>query len=243
MSHIIAWVRYGALGLACGSIPLLAACGMDVGVGSSSAATTSTGGEGGSCVITTGSDVTGAGGAEMSSGSASDVGGGPFTGAGGASMGSVSSSGVGGGQFCGGLIGTACDNPDEFCDYAFDVCTTVADAGGMCRPIPEACDAVLDPVCGCDGQIYSNECEANTASVSLGSGCQVPAGQFACGPRFCDLGTSYCARTHNEGGSDLFVCAPLPASCGAVPSCACFAGVACACTGDDASGIELYCGG
>lgn len=71
---------------------------------------------------------------------------------------------------CGGIAGLACEE-GEFCDYASpDMnCTIVADAAGVCRVRPEACDAVFDPVCGCDGDTYSNACVANSAGVSVAS--------------------------------------------------------------------------
>ncbi len=38
---------------------------------------------------------------------------------------------------------------------------------GMCQKRPDACLAVWDPVCGCDGQTYSNACYAAMAGVNV----------------------------------------------------------------------------
>jgi hypothetical protein len=37
---------------------------------------------------------------------------------------------------------------------------------GVCTPKPEACIEIFSPVCGCDGEIYGNGCEANAAGLS-----------------------------------------------------------------------------
>jgi hypothetical protein len=72
------------------------------------------------------------------------------------------------GEACGGLLGLACGE-DEFCKFAPDAFCGAADQTGTCQPIPEACDLILAPVCGCDGETYGNACQANAAGVSVAS--------------------------------------------------------------------------
>ena len=67
---------------------------------------------------------------------------------------------------CGGWLGETCE-PDEYCEFgAIDTHTCdYADASGVCTARPEACIQVFDPVCGCNGRTYGNECAANAAGT------------------------------------------------------------------------------
>ena len=68
-------------------------------------------------------------------------------------------------QVCGGIAHIPCEDPDEFCKTAPGECC--CDFQGVCTPIPDGCGGVYDPVCGCDGVTYGNECEADAAAVSV----------------------------------------------------------------------------
>ena len=40
---------------------------------------------------------------------------------------------------------------------------------GRCTKRPEICTEIFDPVCGCDGKVYPNACQAASAGVSVSS--------------------------------------------------------------------------
>lgn len=152
----------------------------------------------------------------------------------------------GSGAVCGGLGNQACP-ADEFCDFDRNGCGA-ADETGTCRPRPTACDDNSDPVCGCDGEIHGNPCDAAAAGTDLNAfgTCALEPGAFTCGFRACDLATSYCQHAASDIGSepDQFTCVPLPA-CAGEPSCGCLQdqGEPCAdtCDGDAASGLTTTC--
>lgn len=73
---------------------------------------------------------------------------------------------AGAGASC-GAPGTGCHSA-HFCEYPVGTCGPAADAGlGTCQQIPSGCLADYTPVCGCDGETYSNACSAHLFGSSV----------------------------------------------------------------------------
>lgn len=74
---------------------------------------------------------------------------------------------VGTGKVCGGGSGNDCKS-HLFCEYPEGSCGLDAQAG-ICRSTSVACTNKNEPVCGCDGVNYQNECKAQKAGTSVAS--------------------------------------------------------------------------
>ena len=68
------------------------------------------------------------------------------------------------GQTCGGIAGIHCGR-GLFCEFKNGTCGRF-DQTGKCVKVPHICFKIFQPVCGCNGKTYSNNCVRESNRVS-----------------------------------------------------------------------------
>src|SRR5215813_3861254 len=122
---------------------------------------------------------------------------------------------------CGPDPGHAC-SASEYCDYEPGRCGQDGKSG-QCQRRPRMCPRLYAPVCGCDGRIYPNECDAHLGGSDLDQEGRCSArlpDWIPCGGRYCNAQTSYCELVRAPVRAST--CKPLPAACTPGADCACF---------------------
>jgi hypothetical protein len=67
------------------------------------------------------------------------------------------------GETCDGIAAIRCEEGLR-CEHPTGQCS-LADGSGTCEEEPIMCEAIFQPVCGCDGKTYDNDCVRKAEGV------------------------------------------------------------------------------
>ncbi|NOX58121.1 MAG: hypothetical protein GXP29_04595 [Planctomycetes bacterium] len=112
----------------------------------------------------------------------------------------------------------------EYCKLEMGACIST---NGVCTVIPEVCTEEFIPVCGCDGETYSNACKAAAAGANIASQGACSGSADSCGGLagvpcedgfYCQFPEGTCGAADQSG-----TCAETPEVCAEIfqPVCGC----------------------